>query len=216
MFESTQKRLVRELLADSELAQRVQRLMSIPAVGEITGFDLGTGDRRPAPLSLRLGGHELLRPHGRAEVFGGQAATRSHLETAQPLAAKHSGRGGQTGAALESATGGAARPRTGTRTSQSYTLAVARKLPSLICWPSTKSGQSFQLRALLPKDRAEEEPTQKIKNRLSKKKRRNQRRSTGRSSPTRGLGRGVATPDAPYRLYRGRPENPNSYFVDRG
>jgi hypothetical protein len=30
-----------------------------------------------------------------------------------------------------------------------------------------------------------------------------------------GIGRGVTTPDARYRLYRGRPENPNSYFVDR-
>ena len=38
MFESTQKRLVRELLADPELAERVQRLMSIPAVGEITAL----------------------------------------------------------------------------------------------------------------------------------------------------------------------------------
>src|SRR5271165_1768201 len=80
--------------------------------------DLGAGDRRPAPLSLRLRGHELLRTDGRAEVFGGQAAARADLETAQPLAAKHADRGGQAGAALESATGGAARPRTGTRTSQ--------------------------------------------------------------------------------------------------
>jgi hypothetical protein len=30
-----------------------------------------------------------------------------------------------------------------------------------------------------------------------------------------GLGRGAFAPDAPYRLYRGRPVNPNSYFVDR-
>ena len=38
MFESTQKRLVRELLADPELAERVERLMTIPAVGEITAL----------------------------------------------------------------------------------------------------------------------------------------------------------------------------------
>src|ERR1700683_4980967 len=38
MFESTQKRLVRELLADPELTQRVERLMTIPAVGEITAL----------------------------------------------------------------------------------------------------------------------------------------------------------------------------------
>src|SRR5208283_5038823 len=38
MFENTQRRLVRELLADPELAQRVERLMTIPAVGEITAL----------------------------------------------------------------------------------------------------------------------------------------------------------------------------------
>jgi len=38
MFESTQKRLVRELLADPELTQRVERLMTIPVVGEITAL----------------------------------------------------------------------------------------------------------------------------------------------------------------------------------
>jgi len=38
MFESTQKQLVSELLADPELAARVERLMSIPAVGEITAL----------------------------------------------------------------------------------------------------------------------------------------------------------------------------------
>jgi hypothetical protein len=48
-----------------------------------------------------------------------------------------------------------------------------------------------------------------------KEKLRTSRRSTGRSSPFWGLGDGVATPDARYRLYRGRPEHPNSYFVDR-
>ncbi len=42
------------------------------------------------------------------------------------------------------------------------TLAVARKLVTYLL-AVDKSGQSFQLRALLPKDRAEEEPTQKIK-----------------------------------------------------
>ncbi len=38
MFETTQKRLVRELLAHPELTDRVERLMSIPAVGEITAL----------------------------------------------------------------------------------------------------------------------------------------------------------------------------------
>jgi transposase len=34
LFENTQKRLIRELLADPELAQRVERLMTIPAQSE--------------------------------------------------------------------------------------------------------------------------------------------------------------------------------------
>lgn len=53
MFESTQKRLVRELLADPELTERVQRLMSIPAVGEITALTwaLEAGDPARFPSS---------------------------------------------------------------------------------------------------------------------------------------------------------------------
>src|SRR5438270_5330478 len=42
----------------------------------------------------------------------------------------------------------------------------------------------------------------------------NCQRSTGRSSLSRGLGRGVLIPDAPHRLFRGRPVYPNSIFVD--
>src|SRR6266849_3689147 len=80
--------------------------------------DLGPGGRRPATLPLQLRCHELLRTDRRFEVFGGQAATRTDLQTAQPLAANHADRGRQAGPAMESATGGAACPRTGTRTSQ--------------------------------------------------------------------------------------------------
>ena len=38
MFESAQRRLVRELRTDAELAERIERLMTIPAVGEITAL----------------------------------------------------------------------------------------------------------------------------------------------------------------------------------
>lgn len=38
MFQSTQKRLVQWLLADAQLGQRVERLASIPGVGEITAL----------------------------------------------------------------------------------------------------------------------------------------------------------------------------------
>src|SRR6266851_1529436 len=80
--------------------------------------DLGPGGRRPATLPLQLRCHALLRTDRRFEVFGGQAATRTDLQTAQPLAANHADRGRQAGPAMESSAGGAACPRTGTRTSQ--------------------------------------------------------------------------------------------------
>src|SRR5712671_4679134 len=80
--------------------------------------DLGAGGRRSATLPLQLRCHELLWAHRRAEIFGGQAATRTHLQTAQPLAANHADRSRQAGPAMESATGRAACPRTGTWTPQ--------------------------------------------------------------------------------------------------
>ncbi len=118
MFESTQKRLVRELLAYPELAERVERLMTIPAVGEITALTWALGGRRSAALPFQLRCHEPLRTDRCLEVFGGQAATRTDLQTAQSLAANHTDRGRQTGPALESAAGRAAGPRVGARTSQ--------------------------------------------------------------------------------------------------
>jgi hypothetical protein len=77
MFESTQKRLVRELLADPELTERVERLMTIPAVGEITALTwaLEVGD--PERFSLQLRRHKLLRVDGCMEVFGGQVRNTS-------------------------------------------------------------------------------------------------------------------------------------------
>src|SRR5271155_595389 len=82
------------------------------------GSDLGPGSRRSAALPLRFRCHELLRADCRVEILGGQAATRTDLQTAQPLVADYADRGRQAGPAMESATGGAARPRVGTRTSQ--------------------------------------------------------------------------------------------------
>src|ERR1700686_4024662 len=82
------------------------------------GSDLGPGGWRSAALSLLLRRHKLLRTNRRVEVFGGQAATRTDLETAQPLAANYADRGRQAGAAMESATGRAACPRVGAWTPQ--------------------------------------------------------------------------------------------------
>src|SRR6266446_6751340 len=80
--------------------------------------DLGPGGRRSAALPLLLRRHELLRVDRRLEVLGRQAATRTDLETAEPLATNHADRSGQAGPAMESATGCAACPRVGARSSQ--------------------------------------------------------------------------------------------------
>ena len=118
MFESTQRRLIQELLADAELRERVERSEEHSGGGRDHGLDLGAGDRRSQALRFGWGGDELLRADGGAEVVGGQAAAGADLQAAQPLAADHVDRGGQAGAALEPATGCAARARTGARTSQ--------------------------------------------------------------------------------------------------
>ncbi len=56
--------------------------------GRNHGSDLGLGGWRSATLPLRLRCHELLRTNRHLEIIGRQAATRAHLQTAQPLAAK--------------------------------------------------------------------------------------------------------------------------------
>jgi hypothetical protein len=92
------------------------------------------------------------------------------------------------------------------------TLAVARKLVTYLL-AVDKSGQSFQLRAPCPRKRSRK--WRKNQNRLRRKNFRTTGDRPAVPRQLRGLGRGVSTPDAPYRLYRGRPANPNSYFVDR-
>ncbi len=72
----------------------------------------------PALAKNARTGHPQFRNGKEKSQRPGHPPTRTHLEAAQPLAAKRADRGGQTGTALESATGGAARPRVGTRASQ--------------------------------------------------------------------------------------------------
>ena len=118
MFESTQRRLIQELLADAELRERVERLRSIPAVGEITALTWALEIGDPERFGSGWGGDELLRADGGVEVVGGQAAAGTDLQAAQPLAADHTDRSGQAGAAMEPATGCAACARVEARTPQ--------------------------------------------------------------------------------------------------
>src|SRR5436309_481856 len=200
MFESTQKRLVRELLADPELKQRIERLMTIPAVGEITALTwaLEVGDPQRfhsnSEAMSYCGLTAALKSSAGKQQRGPISKQRNDwLQTTLIEAAKLAPRWNPQLAALH-----ARELERGHR--NRATLAVARKLVAY-CWPSTKA---------VSRSRCAYYWNCQHKKLPKKEKLRTIRRSTGRSSPTRGLGRGVSTPDAPYRLYRGRPDNPNS------
>ena len=154
MFESTQRRLIQELLADAELRERVERLRSIPAVGEITALT----------WALEIGDPERFASAGEAMSYCGLTAAlkssagkqqrgpiskqRNHwLQTTLIEAAKLAPRWNPQLAALH-----ARELERGHR--NRATLAVARKLVSYLL-AVDKSGQSFQVRT------TSEEPTQK-------------------------------------------------------
>lgn len=206
MFESIQKRLVRELCAAPELVQRVEQLMSIPAVGEITALTwaLEIGDphrfRSSAEAMSYCGLTAALKSSAGKQQRRPISKQRNHwLQTTLIEAAKLAPRWNQQLAALH-----ARELERGHR--NRATMAVARKLVC-ICWRWTKANNASRCVRKLTRNSRRKPP--------EKEKQQTCRQSTGRSSPFRGLGDGVATPDAPLRLYRGRPEHPNSYFVDQ-
>jgi transposase len=154
MFENTQKRLVRELLADPELAQRVERLMTIPAVGEITALTwaLEVGDPQRFPSCSNAmsycGLTAALKSSAGKQQRGPISKQRNHwLQTTLIEAAKLAPRWNPQLAALH-----ARELERGHR--NRATLAVARKLVTYLL-AVDKSRQPFQLRVPL------EEPTQK-------------------------------------------------------
>src|ERR1700687_5897417 len=147
MFENTQKRLVRELLADPELAERVERLMSIPAVGEITALTWAL--EVAAPQRFRSGSHAMsycgltaaLKSSAGKQQRGPISKQRNHwLQTTLIEAAKLAPRWNPQLAALH-----ARELERGHR--NRATLAVARKLVVYLL-AVDKSRQSFRLRSL--------------------------------------------------------------------
>jgi transposase len=62
MFESTQKRLIQRLLADPTPSQRIERLASIPGVGEITALT-AAGEARGGDLRDCQSAQSRHRPH---------------------------------------------------------------------------------------------------------------------------------------------------------
>ncbi len=154
MFENTQKRLVRELLVDPELAQRVERLMTIPAVGEITALtwalEVGDPQRFPSCSDAMsyCGLTAALKSSAGKQQRGPISKQRNHwLQTTLVEAAKLAPRWNPQLAALH-----ARELERGHR--NRATLAVARKLVAYLL-AVDKSGQPFQVRAPL------EVPTQK-------------------------------------------------------
>ncbi len=148
MFEVTQKRLVRELRADPELGQRVERLMSIPAVGEITALTwaLEVGDpqrfRSSADAMSYCGLTAALKSSAGKQQRGPISKQRNHwLQTTLIEAAKLAPRWNPQLAALH-----ARELERGHR--NRATLAVARKLVAYLL-AVDKSGQLFQVRVLL-------------------------------------------------------------------
>jgi transposase len=162
MFENTQRRLVRELLAAPEVAERVERLTSIPAVGQITALTwaLEIGDphrfRSGAEAMSYCGLTAALKSSAGKQQRGPISKQRNRwLQSTLIEAAKLAPRWNPQLAVLH-----ARELEHGHR--NRATLAVARKLVTYLL-AVDKSGQSFQLRSLLPEDRVEKERTQKIK-----------------------------------------------------
>jgi transposase len=154
MFETTQKRLVRELLADPELTERVERLMTIPAVGEITALtwalEVGDPQRFPSCSDAMsyCGLTAALKSSAGKQQRGPISKQRNRwLQTTLIEAAKLAPRWNPQLAALH-----ARELERGHR--NRATLAVARKLVAYLL-AVDKSGQAFQVRVPL------EEPTQK-------------------------------------------------------
>jgi hypothetical protein len=85
----TENALIRSLQQDRLLAERVERLMSIPAIGPDHGADLGARGRRGATVLVDKKGRQLLWPLRRGEKFRQSGATHAAVEAAQQASANN-------------------------------------------------------------------------------------------------------------------------------
>jgi transposase len=151
------------------LEQRVERLMSIRAVGPITALTWALEIADPHRFCLHRRCSQLLRLNRSLPLFCRQTATWSDFQAAQCLAADGVDRGRQTGAALEPATGGTACPANwSAATPNRATLQVARKLVAYLL-AVDKSGQPFQVHTPPPP------ASTKAKNKTSEKEQKGSR-----------------------------------------
>jgi transposase len=100
-LQKTESALVRSLEHDPLLAERVERLMTIPAVGPITALTwvLEIGDVKR--FSSIKKGYQLLRAVRRGEEFGKHDQAHTSFQAAQQASAERADRGGQAGTATE-------------------------------------------------------------------------------------------------------------------
>ena len=108
-LQKTERALVRSLESAALLIDRVERLMTIPAVGPITALTWALGSRGGAALSLDQESHQLLRAVRRREEFRQHRAAHA-LVQAQQTFTDDLDRGGQDGAAKQPGAGHALRP----------------------------------------------------------------------------------------------------------
>ena len=105
----TENALIRSLQQDRLLAERVERLMSIPAIGPITALT----------WALEIGEVQRFSSIKKAVSYGGlcgdqhssadRVATHAAVEAAQQASADHADRGDQDGTALQPDAGAALR-----------------------------------------------------------------------------------------------------------
>lgn len=105
MFRSFQKRLVDALRSDSLIRDRVERLMTIPGVGELTALTWALEIGDPERFSSIRQAVSCCGLCSAREGIRWQGTTRADFQEAQQAPADHAHRGGKTRPAVESAIG---------------------------------------------------------------------------------------------------------------
>jgi transposase len=109
-LQKTESALIRSLARDRFLVERVERLMTIPAVGPITALTWTLEIGEVSPLFIDQKSRQLLWTVRSREEFGRSHQADTDIQAAQQTSAVRASRGGQDGPPTESGTGFALRP----------------------------------------------------------------------------------------------------------
>src|ERR1700692_4972741 len=127
MFESTQKQIIKRLLSERALQQRVERLLSIRGVGPITALTWALEVSDPHRFSSIGDAVSYCGLTAALRLSAGKEQRGPISKQKKCLAPDSADRSGQAGAAMESATGRTACQAIGTGPSQSsYTASGAK------------------------------------------------------------------------------------------